>query len=277
MRTLLVATDFSTKSKAAIRFAGQVARQAKASLVFFHCLPYLKPTRWTDVQYEAYSNDQIAQTTALLEKIVRDVVRSMGIRRSQFRCVVAQSSDTAKTIIAEARNVQANAVCISTRGGGRLKKLIGTHASAIIHNADIPVFVVPGSYRRNAIRHIVYASDFNNIARELKRVRNVAEALDADITGLHYDYLADVGEVREKLQKLAEKYESDTIEFHIRKYNVDKSLAYHLLRDVKKLKASMLVLFTNQKRGWFDRLFLSSKSVDVAYESSVPLLIMPKE
>jgi len=231
MRTLLVATDFSTKSKAAIRFAGQVARQAKASLVFFHCLPYLKPTRWTDVQYEAYSNDQIAQTTALLEKFVRDVFRSMGIRRSQFRCVVAQSSDTAKTIIAEARNVQANAVCISTRGGGRLKKF----------------------------------------------VRNVAEALDADITGLHYDYLADVGEVREKLQKLAEKYESDTIEFHIRKYNVDKSLAYHLLRDVKKLEASMLVLFTNQKRGWFDRLFLSSKSVDVAYESSVPLLIMPKE
>lgn len=275
--TLLVTTDFSAKSKGAIRFAIQLSQQTKQSLVFFHCAPYLRPSRWTDAQYNTYAKAEAAKITRALERLVLDIFRKSGVKKPKFECVVRQSPDVRKAIVRQARQSGADAICISTRGAGKLKKWLGTHTSAIINASPVPVFVIPANYRRNPIKHIVYASDLNHIGAELKVVRKIARPLKAKITVLHYDYLADVGDVRKKLDKVAKKHKSANVKFRFRKQNIDKSLAHHLVRDIKSSKTSLAVLFTNQKRGWFDKMFLSSRSVDVAHHAKVPLLILAKD
>jgi nucleotide-binding universal stress UspA family protein len=273
---LLVSTDFSTNSKAGMRFAIQLASQSKQSLIFYHCLPYMRPTRWSDARYEQYAKEETARAARELEKFALNVYKTSGVANPKFECFVEHGSDAVDAMVKFAAKSGASAICMSTRGAGRLKKLIGNHASAIIRKSGLPVFVIPKTYRRSNIDHVLYASDLNSIAEELNQVRDFTSPLKARISVLHYDYLADVKEAQEKLEVVARKYKSSRVQFHFRKLNIDKPLAQHLTKDIRTLKASLVILFTNQKRGWFDKLFLSSKTVDVAYSAATPLLIFPK-
>lgn len=274
--TLLVATDLSKNSKAAVRFAVQLARQGKQSLVFFHCLPYLRPVRWTDAQYERYAKEERDKAMTALRRFIGDIVRSGGARNLKFRCIVKQDPDAAKAIVKEAQRIGAMAICVSTRGAGRVRKLLGTHSATLVKTSPEPVFVIPFNYRRSPVRHIVYASDLNDLATELKQVDKVAKPLKAKVTVLHYDYLADVPAATRKFEQLVKRHKRSKVEFRLKKYHIDKSLEHHLRQDVKSLKASMAILFTNRKRGWFDKLFLSSKSVGLTRHPTIPLLIFPK-
>ena len=273
---ILVTTDFSPNSRAGVRFAIQLASQSKQSLVFYHCMPYLRPTRWTDAQYETYSKKEREKAAKTLQRFILDVYKSADITRPKFEFYVDEGPDVSRAIIAYATAIGAQAICIGTRGAGRLKKLIGTHAAAMIKGAPLPVYVVPKNYRRSPLKRILYATDLNDIGTELQQVKGLANGLKAQVSVYHYDYLADVDETRRQLEAIGKKYKARGVNFHFRKYNVDKSLAYHLIKDIRTSKTSLAVLFTNQKRGWFDRIFLSSKSVDVVYDSSIPLLIIPK-
>jgi len=49
------------------------------------------------------------------------------------------------------------------------------------------------------------------------------------------------------------------------------------MKSIRKFKPSIVVLFTKQNRDWFERLFLSSKSADISFDTKKPLLIIPKK
>jgi nucleotide-binding universal stress UspA family protein len=53
--TLLVTTDFSSNSKAGIRFAIQLAKQTGCHLVFYHVIDRLTPTMWTKDAADIYA------------------------------------------------------------------------------------------------------------------------------------------------------------------------------------------------------------------------------
>src|SRR5687768_5485507 len=276
MNEILVPTDLSANSRAGMRFAIGLATQTKQPLIFYHCMQYLRPTRWSEAQYESYRNAETTKGTLALRKFVAGVYKSARGVKPSFECFVEQQPDPSRAIINYALSVHVSAICMSTRGGGRLRKIVGTHASRLIHESPVPVFVIPEMYRRSPLKHILYASDLNAIGAELKQVMGIARTLRAKISVVHYDFMADVDDARKKLEALAEKYKAPGVTFRFQKYDVGKSLGQHLIGDMKAYKPSLVVLFTGQKRGWFDRLFLASKSVGVAYESRTPLLIIPK-
>lgn len=275
---ILVPTDLSVNSKSGLRFAIQLTEQGKNTLVFYHCLPLMKPTRWSENTYEAYVKREEAAAGASLDKFVRGVYRSMGkTPPPKFQCVVQQGTDVQRAITTYASSIGASAICMATRGAGRLKKIIGTNASGIIHTSSIPVFVIPKNYRNSPVTHILYASDLNALGAELKEVKRYASRLKAKLSVYHYDYLADLEEAREKFEKMARRYKKPGVDFQFRKYNIDRSLGQHLNADIRKSKATLAVLFTDQKRGWFDRLFLSSRAADAVFETKIPLLILRKK
>jgi nucleotide-binding universal stress UspA family protein len=274
---ILVPTDLSVNSGAGVRFAMQLAKQGKGSLVFYHCIPLMKPTRWSEEKYRAYVKEQEDEARKNLDRFIQGVYKAAGVRRSKVECVVQHSTDVHRAIIDYALEIKADSICMSTRGAGRLRKILGTHASAIIHASPIPVFVIPKNYRRSAITRMLYASDLDNISEELKQVSEFSSQLKAKISVYHYDYLVDVPDARKKLEAVAARHKKPGIDFKFQKFNIDKSLGQHLINDMRKLKASVAVLFTDQRRGWFDNLFLSSRAADVAFNSRIPLLVFPKK
>lgn len=273
---ILIPTDFSVNSKAGIRFAIQLASQNKSSLVFYHCTELLKPASWSKEKYQSYVSKELESTQDTLFKFVSKVYHKIGITKPKFECTVQHGANVQWSIINYATEIKATAICMSTRGAGRFKKLIGTNASGILTTSLIPVFVIPKTYRRAPVRNILYASDLNNLRVELKQVRHFAMPLKAKISVYHYDYLLEVGEIKKKLGKVSAKFKSPDVLFNFKKLNMEQPFVQHLMKDVRRSKTSLTVLFTNQKRSWFDKLFLSSQSADVAFDSKVPLLVFSK-
>ena len=123
----------------------------------------------------------------------------------------------------------------------------------------------------------MYASDFNNLQAEIKKVKEFTTRLKAKVSVYHYDYLVERKETQQKLKKASDRFKGPGIKFNFRKLNIEKSLSTHLMKDIQKLKPSVVVLFTKQNRDWYERVFLSSKSADLSFNTKTPLLVFRKK
>ncbi len=276
MKKILVTTDFSTNSKAGIRFAIQLAAQTEAHLVFYHVLQELRPTTWSQDKYNQYAANEIERHQIMLQKFIEPLCQKYTLPQTDYTCMVETATDAVGQIISYAENIKADFICMSTRGAGAIKKFFGTNASALITASSVPVIVVPPTYRLKKIINIWYASDLENFEKELNTVAKFAAPLSAKIDVIHYNHLLYTKESTKKLEKIAAKHQSENIGFQFKNFEVEYSLIYNLQKAIKKAKPSLLVLFTKQNRDWFDRLFLSSKSAEMTFDTTIPLVIFRK-
>jgi nucleotide-binding universal stress UspA family protein len=276
MNKIMVTTDFSVNSKAGIRFALQLAKQTKSKLIFFHSQELPKPTRWSLEKYNTYAAVELKKTHARLRQFIDKISHQTGLKAREAQFVVAEGYEVDEAVIDFAKHTKANYICMSTRGAGALKKLIGTTASAILTTSPIPVIVVPKTYRVSPISHILYSSDFNNLHGEINRVAGFAKPMKARVSVYHYDFLLPLKEVKIKLEKMAAKHVSKSVKFYFQRLQVENSLNYHLQKDIKKARPNLVVLFTKQNRGWYERIFLSSKSAALSFDTKTPLLVFRK-
>ena len=77
MEKILVTTDFSTNSKAGMRFAIQLASQHKFELTFFHSCYVMKPTSWSDATFAAYEKKEADKIQKKLNQYVVSVYKSI--------------------------------------------------------------------------------------------------------------------------------------------------------------------------------------------------------
>lgn len=276
MNKILATTDFSTASKAGIRFAMQLAKQTKSKLIVFHAANLPKPTRWSEKKYDAYLETELIKVYEKLIRFVNSIGRQSGINTKLVQAVVAEGWQVDRSVIEYAEQIRANYICMSTRGAGLFKKIVGTNASDILTTSPIPVIVVPKTYRVSPISHILYSSDFDNLRGEMNKVMGFAKPLKARVSVYHYDFLLPLKEAKMKLEKVAAKHQARNVKFHFQKLNIEHSLAQHLQRDIRKSRPSLVALFTKQNRGWYDRLFLPSKSAAISFDTKTPLLVFRK-
>ncbi len=81
---------------------------------------------------------------------------------------------------------------------------------------------------------------------------------------------------KNKFQKILNKNQSKTVQFLSRKLNSGTILLEYLEKDIAKAKPSIMVVFTKQNRNWFNRLFLSSLSVESPFNTKTPMLVFRK-
>lgn len=276
MKKILVTTDLSASSKGGIRFAIQLAKQTASTLIFYHGIELDKPTRWSDAQFDEYVANEISIAREKVEKFVKAVYKDTGVRPGIVEIVLERVIEFRQAVLDFATSSGADYICMSTRGAGRLKRLVGSNTSSVITRSPIPVFAIPANYKQEAIKDLLYASDLNSLSQELDKVKAFAALLKAKVTVLHYDYLYQLEEVRAKFDSVAKNEKLPGIKFHLEQFNIENSLRVHLKNAVRKFNPSVVVLFTNQDRDWFERLFLSSKSAEVSFDTKKPLLIYGK-
>jgi nucleotide-binding universal stress UspA family protein len=270
---IIVPTDFSTNSKAGIRFAIQLASQNNSTLVFYHCMELLKPMKWTDGQFNTYVKNQLASMKVQLTSFVEKCYETAA--KGKFECVVERGADPKKSVVKYAVAIKASAICMATRGAGKVKKVIGTNSSGILSTSPVPVFVIPSGYRKMPITNIVYASDLGDFKSELKRVTEFSKPINGNLYVYHYTEKLEEPDTRKKLLTLQSQYTKTGVAFVFDKFD-DKSFAENFEEDLKTEKASLGILFTNQKRNWFDKLFQGSNSAEVSFTSKIPILVFAK-
>jgi nucleotide-binding universal stress UspA family protein len=272
MQKILVTTDYSTNSKAGIRFAIQFASQSPSEIIFYHVHEGVADNIWNPKKKNPDHDLRLEK----LQKFISSIYTSSNLPLVKFRFEVEVGFDTNNMILDYAKKIKADYICISTRGGSGLKKLLGTTTSTLIEKSTTPVLVVPKTYRIKPIKEIWYSSDLANLKNELVKVQKFASPFKANIHVYYYDFMIEVDEIMTKLNKIAAKFVSKGTFFHFKKMKIDYTISQHLQNDMTKHKPSLVVLFTKQNRNWIDRLFYRNNTKEVTFDTKTPLLILKK-
>jgi nucleotide-binding universal stress UspA family protein len=276
IQKVLVATDLSKSSKAGIRFAIQLASQQRTKLIFYHVMHTAMPTSFSQEKFMLFVEEQVRVTTAKLTSFVAAIYRQMGLVAKKPECIVEFKPFVDSAIIEYAVSRRVDFICMSTRGAGIMKRILGTNTSSVLSQSPIPVLAVPHDYRRSRVSHILYASDLTALSEELKQVKKFADASKSRLSVIHYGSALEPSQLRRNLQRVEKQYRSSRVSFSQEKYGLDQSMADQLKEAVKKIKPSVLAVFTKQDKSLLERVFPQSNSEKLSFDSRKPLLVFPK-
>jgi nucleotide-binding universal stress UspA family protein len=277
MKKILVTTDFSTSSKAGLRFAIQLASQNKFTLTFFHSYLIIIPKLPNPNKIKEYEEQEKEKIQKQLELFVHNVYKEVGVEQEQHQCIIQSSIFTDSNIMEYASENHFDFICMSTRGAGRLQRLLGTNTANLINNSEIPVIAVPYSYKSSKITNMLYASDLTNLSKELEIVAAFAKPIHAEVQLLHFSSFLENNIDQENIQSATIKSDELQMKLDIKIFEPSESLVSHLEAAIARTMPSMLVMFTKRHRNLFEKIFLSSKAVEYSYHPTVPLLVFNKE
>lgn len=136
LRTILLATDFSSHSDRAMQYAFRWACEWAAKVVVFHAVPI---TSVVDLfpKYEVYFQRQAANAWGDMEEIVPEVVR-------QWCDVdyVLRHGNPHDEIMRAAQERDADLIIMGARGAGLTASPWGSVSSSVLREARFPVLVV---------------------------------------------------------------------------------------------------------------------------------------
>ncbi|HVU94119.1 MAG TPA: universal stress protein [Puia sp.] len=275
---ILVPTDFSPASRAGIRFAIQWSQQQNAHLTFVHVMHIVRPTRWTDKQYDTFAASERALYTKKLRAFIADIQRRQPLRPKSWSLVLLEGFNADLALIDYCREHPGiGLVCMGTKGANRTRRIFGTNTGNFILQSDKPVIAVPATYRRKPISRVTYASDLADAARELKQVVALAGPLHAKVGILHLTETGETTPDPETLKKLWKKEAGRNVTIEFRKADPAVSIAKNLQQTARTLQPSLLILFSNRRRTFFQSLLYPSNAERLAVAATVPLLVLGKE
>ncbi|MEJ7738738.1 MAG: universal stress protein [Chitinophagaceae bacterium] len=277
MKKILVPTDFSTNSKSGVRFAIHWATSLKLELVFVHVLHILRATRWSDAYYEKYAEQELLFYTTKLEKFIAGIYRQMDVDPGRYSKIIIQGISPDTTLLDYCRdNPDFDYICISTRGAGTFQKIFGSNTGNLITKSEVPVLAIPKNYRVSEIKNVMYAADLRNYADEITKVVAFAQPLKTNIEVVHFTWPDEISFDEKTIQAAFKKQFKYGLKVHFEKNDGVHTIVENLQRQIKIRKPSVVIMFTNQKRTFFRKLFLSSKAEDLSFELKAPLLVFSK-
>lgn len=276
MNKIVVATDFSENSKKGVLFSIQLAIQMDCELIFYNAVQIYRPSIWDNVYYGQFEINEVERNQTVLELFIENIFQKNNFPKINYSCVCEVGVSASNNTIEYASKINATYICASTTGAGKLMKIFGTTASELIAFSPIPVLIVPKNYRLKPIKNIFLASDFKNFTEELHHIQKFSIPIEANIDVYHYDYQLYLDVSANKFKRIAKNNKSETLKFHYKKLDDTKSIISHLEKDITRVKPSLVVVFTKQNRNWFNRLFLSSLSAELSFDTKTPMLVFKK-
>jgi len=278
MKKILVPTDFSVNSKAGVRFAIHWATQQNLELVFVHVLNILRVTNWSDSYFAKYAAAEEKLCSTKFEKFIADIYRQMNVKPGKHSYLIVQGISADISILDYCRkNTGIDYICISTRGAGKFKKIFGTNTGNLITKSGVPVLAVPQNYKVADFKSALYATDLRNYTAEIKKVVDFAQPLKIKIEVVHFVWPDEISFDGKTIEAALKKQFKYGLNLHFEKNDGSNSLIENLEKQISKRKPSVVIMFTNQKRTFFQKLFLSSKAEELSFKAKVPLLVFNKQ
>ena len=142
IRTILLATDFSDASEAALGYAKSLAEAFGASLHVLHVLEDLAAHAWTTEVYVA----ALPGVHEEMERQARERIEALLTpeERERYRAsLVLRSGSPFVEIVRYAREEHADLIVLGTHGRGAIAHmLLGSVAERVVRKAHCPVLTV---------------------------------------------------------------------------------------------------------------------------------------
>jgi len=277
MEKILVTTDLSVKSKAAIRFAIKLSKQRNAELIILHVYHLIKPFKWSEQAFAEYTDAFKEKTAKELTAFIAGIYRDIHEPEINHQLVLVSNIDVVDGIIAYANKHNCSYICISTRGAGNLTKIFGTHTAKLISSSEVPVLCIPSSYHLKEVTHILYASDMTDYENELKKVIDFARPIHATVAMMHISYPYEFSYDRELAEATLQKKADYQVSLLTPERDITRTLLEDIDRAIKSARPSLLVLFNHQSRSVFEKLFFPSNAEEYSFYGKIPLLTFNKQ
>lgn len=265
---ILVTTDFSTNSKSAIRFAIQWQSKTGSQLLFMYNMALLQPTQWSQMQYDAWVDENQFKSEEQMQKTISGIYREMGIAMTNYKFVITNFSNTKEAIIETAKKMRVKQICISTCGAGGIMKLFGTNTSYVIKNSGVPVLAVPSKWKSRALDSALYLTDLKEFEYEIKQIKSMTFFNNKNLNILHVAY-SDISKQIERIKKRNIKIDSVKVDLSL-------TLIENINKYLKRRKHSIMLMFTNTKRNFFEELLFPSNAVSLSFQTKLPMMIVNK-
>lgn len=264
---ILVPTDFSDNANNALDFATKIALKEKASITLMFAF------------YAVY--DFAAQATEIVNQIESDArkalkksakeVTALGIE-TEFRIV---QGAIASAVTALAYREEFDLIIMGTQGAGGIKKaLMGSNTGHVIKESKVPVLAVPQNSKwENWTKFSIGLELDKEEEKFFNLLFKLTDHMSLPYEFFHvkteYSFEKEIGLIGLE-DVLKEKYKNEKISFVVEESSdVNSGIESYL----KKNPGSILVMFYKNK-SFFEYLFNRSTSLEIAYHTHVPLLVI---
>jgi universal stress protein A len=142
IRRILVPTDFSDCAKPAVRYAAELADKFAAELVLIHVVPDAVLALPDAVMPTPAPAADLDALTEAGRSGLANLIAAEKLERWNPRAEVRIGSP-ATEIVAAAKDLQADLICIATHGrGGLARVILGSVAEMVVRQSPCPVLTV---------------------------------------------------------------------------------------------------------------------------------------
>lgn len=272
MKTILIPTDFSENAQNAAKYAISLFGGDKSNkfiLLNAYDLLFSNPEVIVPV-FEMMKEDstkRLGQEKDYLSKLPE--AQGLDI---EIACI---QGEIVGEVCKYATKLKVDYVIMGTKGASGLKEtFMGSNAASLIKKAQCPVIVVPEEAQFKKPRKVIFATDYNGLKNmeELEALKHLVTEYNAELTLLNVVKPGDMTDANQAVQglRLNSYFAPAPIKFEfIEEQGVESGINQFLESGQYDLLA-----LVERRLGFLENLFHKSVSKQLAYHTSVPILVM---
>lgn len=269
MKNLVVASDFTGKSKAALDFAIQAAEDKGLKLIIFYRHEVPAHILNARIGSDAVSASIKSKELALAHYC--DELRSARGIDAYPHFAMGDFFEALENCLSQE---QADIFVIGMPKKSIEIDLLGNTTTEALGRLKIPMLVVPNNVKYNGLKKLLFACDILRGKYEsiYQRVKEIAGEFNAEVEVFHvskkaHDLQQNIGHTEQLTEEL------DGLSYYYK--NVTAQDIIKAIKDeVKEYEADMLIMVP-KRYGFWTSIIHSSKTKQMAAESSIPLLAIP--
>lgn len=265
IQTILFPTDFSERSKKALKQAISFVKGSSIQLIIYHV--YHRPaddegdsSLEEKEQSVANAFNNLKRRYPDLDKINYTFEKELGI--------------SSEKIIEMTERVNADLIIMATKGAKGFGELWGSKTEKIVHDVEIPVLVLPDNTKLDNINHIGLAYDYRLTINEhmLETIVAIAGHLKADVNiiSINLDERSlneEKTNVREQLNKQLENVPHTFSYTH--HANVEEGIMQYCHN-----RGIQMIGILPKSYGFIEELFHESLTKKMVFHCDIPLLVI---
>jgi nucleotide-binding universal stress UspA family protein len=268
MKTILVATDFSKASVNAARYAVEIAAILNASLHILHV--YQLPVSYGDISF-AVASGEIEKDAQDLMKAFQSQLTNANVTNVEIKTEV-RLGDFLDELAKVCKKNDPYLVVFGIHKSTAAKRFFfGSQAIFAMKHIEWPLVLVPEHAHFRSLKNIAIACDLIQVAATVpvEKVKMLVNDFGGKLHILnagsnaryHPDIVFESGLLREVLPGVDQEYH------FIESRDIDQGIT-----DFVDKRNIDLLLVTPKKHDFFERLFLTSHTKELALMSNVPVM-----
>ena len=270
MKNFLVPIDFSDTSINAARYALELTKSLpEAKVTLYHV--------YGSISFATLTSKEEGSRQKVSEQALQDVVEKLGAEGRENIHLVAEEGSFLENLKDYALGHYIEMVIMGITGSSRITQVfMGTNTLNVVRNISCPVMIIPANASFNGFKHVVFTSDFKDVARTtpFSSLHEILSTFEPELDILNVD--------SEHFVELTEEFtkERNAMEDKLGQYNPKYSFlrAYDFLDGINsyvETKEIDVIMTVPRKHSFLSQLFKTSHTKKLAYHSTVPILAIP--